>query len=240
MILIDNRVGSKEFIQFFDPKEARLTHLEFADFAFAGNGLDTFPWQIGLELKTIEDMLSCIGSGRFTGHQLPGLLNSYQCVYLILQGLWRANPNTGVIQKRRGRVWSDIAHGRPISYKALVNFINTLQVKTDIKFYRTISDKETSDLIKSLYSWWSKPYESHTSCLALHKPIPKIQLTEPTLVQIMAFDLPGVGFELSLRVSKYFDNVQQMVNANAKEWQAIEGVGKKKAEMIVKSIIKVK
>ena len=75
MILVDSREGSKQLQPLL--RDSKLTRLEFADFAFTGSDRDGRISQIGIEYKTLPDVLSCIADGRFAGHQLPGMMKAY-------------------------------------------------------------------------------------------------------------------------------------------------------------------
>ena len=107
MILIDNRTGSKELFPLFPKGSAKLCHLPFGDFSFVGNGPDEMPLNIGIERKQIREVAGEMSAGRLVGHQVPGLLATYQVVYLIVEGRWRGIPRRAYSKPRggSGRMW---------------------------------------------------------------------------------------------------------------------------------------
>jgi len=65
---------------------------------------------IGIEIKTVKDALSCVVSGRFAGHQLPGLVKEYDVVYFIIEGLWKADKE-GLLEVPYGKRWRVVKLG---------------------------------------------------------------------------------------------------------------------------------
>ena len=53
--------------------------------SFTGQGPNG-PVSVGIEYKRMGDALACMVGGRFTGHQLPGLRQSYQQYWLLVEG----------------------------------------------------------------------------------------------------------------------------------------------------------
>src|SRR5271166_1849574 len=64
--------------------------LHAGDFSFLGNGPNDEPWTIGIERKRMRDMVNSIRGGRFSGEQLPKLLN-YDRAYLIFESRWKTD-----------------------------------------------------------------------------------------------------------------------------------------------------
>ena len=128
MILIDNRTGSKELFPLFPKGSAKLCHLPFGDFSFVGNGPDEMPLNIGIERKQIREVAGEMSAGRLVGHQVPGLLATYQVVYLIVEGRWRGNTQTGILQTKR-REWEDVANGATrFMASAIRKYLTTLEM----------------------------------------------------------------------------------------------------------------
>src|SRR5258708_669111 len=98
MIFLSPAFGSKQAGQkrshdlrpLLDGLEVRyqLDPLKFGDFSFFGKGPDG-PIAIGIELKTVNDFVSSMLSGRLAGHQIPGLLENYQRAYVVIEGVCR-------------------------------------------------------------------------------------------------------------------------------------------------------
>mgnify|MGYP001558582078 CR=1 FL=1 len=236
MILIDSRIGSKDLIDFIP--QSKLTFLEYGDAAFTGKGENYLPVQIGIEIKTVGDALDSLTSGRFAGHQLPGMLVEYQQVYLIIQGQYRLDPKTGVMQVPRRRRWIDIEIGpRKYMYRDfhcwLMTFVNCCQVKLE----KSSNRRETAQIIKDIYRWWnSKEYNEHRSHLVQRKIDHGAMLIKPSLKRRWANELTGIGWEKSQKVASHFKSALELANASKEDWIKIEGIGTKIAEQSVEEI----
>jgi len=235
MIVIDNRIGSKELLPHFPQSIAKLGSLEYADACFLGNGPEG-PVMVGVERKALGDLLSSMQTGRLAGHQLLGLINSYHTVYLIVEGIWRTDPRSGLLEVRRGQGWTPFGFGkRQWMTKEMDNFLNTLEVIGGVVVRTTPSMRETASLITNTYHWWSKEWEDHKSHLAIHKGRVRqdsVLLTKPSLVRRMSAEISGIGWGRSKNVDSHFSSVREMVLADGREWLEIPGIGKK----LVKSI----
>src|SRR5574341_1238250 len=107
MILLDDRAGSKDLAPFM-PKSVpfTLTRLEYGDVAFSGRG-PSGVCTVGVEIKKIPDLVDCIYSGRFAGHQLPGMLDTYDYCYLLVEGATRAGKLGTLEYRRAGGKWAE-------------------------------------------------------------------------------------------------------------------------------------
>lgn len=106
MILIDSSAGSRDLVSYpplSNPKLACLANLSSsststagskssADVSFVGNGPDGKE-VIGIEFKSLFDLLSSIESGRLQDTQLPELRQEYDRPYLLYYGEYRCNQN---------------------------------------------------------------------------------------------------------------------------------------------------
>ena len=139
MITVDSRTGSIELLPLFPKNTAKPGYLAFADFAFTGRGYaNGLPLLIGVERKTTTDLLSSMTTGRLSGYQIPGLLNSYNAVYLIIEGIFRPNPNSKILEHYRKGKWVSIKLGnREFMSRELYNYINTLTTICGITIWRT-------------------------------------------------------------------------------------------------------
>ena len=137
MIFVDDRVGSRELMRYLPPQLAELTRLQFGDAMWLGNGPDG-PLHIGVEIKAIGDMLKSIVDGRFAGHQLPGLLRDFHVVYLIVEGKYRPQKDTGLLQIPWRSTWVDADFGaKRWMHRDLDGFLSTMEMKFAIKIRRT-------------------------------------------------------------------------------------------------------
>lgn len=223
------------------PKNAaELTRLEFGDVAFLGRGVDDVPVSIGIERKRLSDMLTSMTTGRLSGHQLPGLANCYDVVYLVVEGLCRPNPKDGILEIPRRGKWYPVSLGaRRFMAKELWSYLNTLQVLAGVHIWRTGTARETAQWIVNLYHWWNnKPMDAHKSHTLQHTPYAQLSTKRPSLLQRVAAQLPGVGFGKSKRIAGRFETVTDMVLASETDWISIEGIGKTLTKRIMEALQK--
>lgn len=233
MIFVDDREGSKELVDLVT--DGILTRLEFGDAFFIGNGPDG-DVDVGIERKRIGDLVNSISTGRLSGHQIPGLIKTYNKVYLIVEGVWRGNPTNGELQVESGRArnWRELDRGgRTFSFNGIWAYLCTLEEMTGVKVRITRHINDTCATVEAMYRWWSKPWKSHKGHLQMHKigiPAPTFNVEKPSLVRRIAAELKYVGWQRSLLVEKHFPTVEAMMDSPMEEWLKIEGFGKITAE----------
>lgn len=243
MILIDSRKGSGELFPLFPSGLSEISDLEYGDLMFLGRGKNDNVIGIGIERKAILDLVNSIQSGRLSGHQLPGLLQTYEVVYIIVEGLWRPNPKTGILEKYTGGGWRSVELGRRrFMAKEVVNYLNTLAIKIGdmtggrISIWRTSGIQETVHLILSLFNWWNnKAYDEHRSHLKDYDP-GDVNFIKPGIVYRIAKTLESIGPDKATSIEKVFSTPVEMVMADEKTWMKIPGIGKKLAKNIVKAL----
>lgn len=239
MIIIDPRQGSGELFPLFPEGTASLGHLDFADFMFVGNGQDG-PVSVGVERKTIDDLVNSMVSGRLGAHQLPGLQSNYNHVMVLVEGVWRFN-GLGQLEKRRGDIWLQMRRGsRSFTSNEIVGFLNTIQVIAGVQLVRSSSPRETVMYLLSLEHWWNKEWNRHRSHFMLHRGRKSsnsaVDLHPPTLVRKVAAELPLIGWEKSRAVADHFNSVADMIMATEQEWKKVPGIGKTIARQVVKEV----
>lgn len=237
MLIIDDRVGSKEFLSIMSSHSVPCTleHLEFGDFAFVGRGPKQQDWSVGIERKALSDFLQCLHDHRFVGYQLPGMLSTYHSSFLIVEGVYRPDSNGYMETISWSGGWVRIQLGKkPILYSAFSNSLNTLRLRSGIQVIQTNSKIHTAFEVASLYRWFSdKEWEEHRSHLADYDPASVLNIKTPFSRRV-AIQLEGIGAKKAARVEDEFHgSVWEMANADSKRWQRIEGVGKTIADRIV-------
>jgi len=236
MIRVDRRRGSGELLPYFPPGTASIANLEYADFSFVGNGPGNVPWQVGIERKTIGDLVDCIKSGRFTGHQLTGLLNGYNEVYLVVEGLFKADKS-GVLCEYKGGKWQPFGHGRACyMMRDIWLFLNTIAITTGVRWSVCCSMQDTANFVATLHRWWTfKDYSEHRA--HLQPETGRVaSFGHFSLVRRLASHLSGIGWEKSKLIEDRFDSVEQMVAASETTWQEVDGIGKKLSVSIVQEL----
>lgn len=229
-------------VDLFPPGSAILGTLEYADCMFFGNGPEGMPCPIGVERKAIRDLVNSMGTGRLSGHQLPGLSANYQWVYLIIEGIWRYNPSSGLLEIRSGGNWEPLQFGsRRYMCREVIGFLNTIAVKTGVIVMYSGSKRETAQVIHSLFNWWNnKQWDEHMSHLLPNKshrgPHGEVELIKPPIVRRMASEIPGIGWGKSKGVGEKFSTPAEMIMADEKTWRSIPGIGKKLAQGIMNAL----
>lgn len=247
MISLDNRAGSAPLFPYLRGigLPCQLTRLAYGDISFIGVGPGGIPITVGVEVKSINDVLQSITTGRFSGHQLPGLKKSYDIVWLLIEGLWRPNQKTGVLQYRRKRgEWADLTVGtRRFMFRDLATWLFTTEIKGGISIARVSDWGEAILWISTLYSWWtSKEWEGHRSHLALNETgrdrfFDNALLIKPTLLRMVAAELPGIGWSKSEAIANKFENVEQLVMADPDTLAEITYVDKGGTEKRIGTVV---
>lgn len=234
MIRIDDRVGAVELLPLFPEGTCQVERMEFGDLAWEGRGPEGMPWQIGVERKVIGDLINCITTNRFTDHQLPGMLNTYNFTYLVVEGLTKYE--SPLVEQYHYGGWKPIEYGKRQFYtNEVLGFLNTVSIMTGMRVLRTTSDKETVAHMLALHRWWTvKDFDSHRSHLAAGSKV--APLVKWSLLRHWAADLPGIGDRKSGEVAKHFESPRDMANAPVDRWLEIDGIGKTIATKVVEAI----
>ena len=246
MIYIDDRAGSGTLLSLFQSHRTRpavtLRRLPAADFCFSGHG-PKGPCLIGVERKTIRDMLQSIRTGRFSGEQLPKLLDHYEFAFLTVEGRVRINTANGFLEEPWGKGWTQLKLGQsPFLGLELDSFLTTIEVRTPIHIHCTRNEAETVEDTLSLHHYFAKPWDKHHAHVALHLPPETATIGKAGTVRRIAYCLGGVGWDRSAAAAQSFKMVAHplcgsdqcpvppdegvMVRAEPKDWSKLNGFGK--------------
>ncbi len=240
-IYIDSRVGSKELEKYI-PVRSVVTTLQYGDIAFLGNGPNGACRSIGIERKTINDLVSSMTSARLSGHQLIGMLQAYDYVYLLIEGIWRANPSDGLLEimksVRGKRGFRPVELGkRRFTAREVWNYVNTLAVQGGMFVWHAENIGQSGRWIAALYGWWNKDWESHKSIHRGHtQSPPHAMLIKPTLTHRMVKEIPGIGWDKGKAVATSFPTMEKLLAADEKDLARVPGIGKKLAKEIWRSL----
>jgi ERCC4-type nuclease len=229
-VVVDPRTGSGEFAPLLRRRGLPVAKqtLDCGDFAFTGLGRDKDTVMIGIERKKLGDLLQCIEDGRFAGRQLPKLKNTYAVTWVVIEGAYRADPKTGLLQTPVGHgKWRDYSFGAIKMASAVANWKIDMQVKAGLIVERTWNEEETADLVATIYKWWNLKggWEGHRAHLAVNK-----SLVDGDVFQTLkrrgqfAAVLPGLGSVGCRKAQGHFKSIQAMVEAPISEWRKILGV----------------
>jgi ERCC4-type nuclease len=238
VILVDGRAGSKELVK---PLLAlglpvEETTLDYGDLCFSGRGEKGTPLMIGIEHKKLPDLLQSLTSGRLAGHQMLGMLDTYDRGWLIIEGDWH-NDSSGKVTMWKGRGKRASVKGAPPAVE-LEKRILCLETRGGFRVRICPTRKDTLRFLTALYRFWTDvDLDQHRSHLALHSPDLDRQLLVPiSLKRQLAAQLPGIGYTRSQAVDRHFKSIWEMVNAPAEAWREIEGIGPKLAGQIVQAL----
>src|SRR6266849_7484252 len=164
MILVDSRVGSKELAPYLHRLglHAELTMLEFGDAAFEGNGPEG-KLCIGIERKTLGDMLSCIEDARYAAHQRPGMIAMYTNSILIIEGIWKPDSPSGYLLECVATLnWRPYRHRtQMVRYSKLFRYLLSVQFSgVTVIWSRDVEN--TAYNIAECYQYFQKPWADHT------------------------------------------------------------------------------
>jgi ERCC4-type nuclease len=256
MILIDPRSGaeSQQYTTTVDKMvynirqigvECNKSPLEFGDAAFEGNG-PSGKILIGVERKSLHDMLSCIDDSRYSGHQKVGMSQMYAVQFVMLEGLWRAHDPEGWLMEGR-ESWNQSLravvlswfHCKYRSQQTLYSKLFRYMLSVSLSGVVVIQCRDlwhTCYNIVEIYRYFQKPFEAHTSMLEVPKiAIPDMRI-KPSLVRKWATDLEDIGVVHSLQAEELFRTPIVLANASESDWMKLPRVGAKTARKIVASI----
>jgi ERCC4-type nuclease len=242
IVMVDDRVGSAELQLLI--RGATKQRLDYGDIAiWAPVGGPEGPVSIGIERKTISDLVNSMNTGRFVGHQLIGLMDSYDVVYLLVEGRYKANSD-GLLSVWSGNKWRIMSHGsRRFTYKEVFNFLNSMTVICGVKILNTETIGHTAQAINSLVLWWSKPWNKHQAHLQPSKSqqvfdriAGSIHLIKPGIVHRVAKEITGVGWDKGREVAEHFNTVLDLALATEDELRMVDGIGPTLARNIIKEM----
>jgi ERCC4-type nuclease len=236
---IDPRVGSVDLLaplqNFGVPAE--LTRLAFGDVAFVGRGINEYPLCIGVELKETQDLIKSLQSSRFVGHQLHGLLDTYDRAWLLTEGTWRTT-NEGVLMELTDFGWRSATAGnrQPVMTRSIEKQLLSITIRGGISHWHCQTRHDTIRFLSALYHWWTdKELSEHRSHEAIyHSPPDRAQMIAPSQFVTTISTLPAIGWEKSRAAEEHFHgSIRNAINATADEWQTVEGIGKGIATKII-------
>lgn len=240
MMWVDERIGSKDLLGplIRAGVPAELTRLEYGDFAFVGRGAQEAPITVGIELKETRDLLSSLGSGRFQGHQLPGLISTYDRVWLLTEGIWRAGDG-GVLETLQGGWRGQKQDRRAVLVNDVESWVLSQIIRGGIHHWHAPTRADTIRFLSVLYRWWTqKSLDQHRGHQEMYyAPPDRATFIEPSLCQRIAACLPGVGWDRSLALDTHFHgSIRGLLTATAEDLLSVDGIGTKTAQAIFQSL----
>lgn len=188
VLLIDDRAGSKELVK-YAPLDQRgvLCHLEFGDVAIAGKGPGGKAVKVGVEMKSLADMVASLQSRRLQQVQVPGMEREYDERWLLTYGEYREDEEgmvevlvdhlvparkvidrgTSLVIEYPKSIWQRFPFYGPKDPKQRptpVSYFESFIVELTAmgwhhKHCRSV--QECARWLGRLAGWWSKPWGAH-------------------------------------------------------------------------------
>ena len=251
MVIVDDRGGSaglegaKKRLNALRSRgvDADLGHLDFGDYAFAGNGPGGTTVMVGVELKTTRDIINSLRSNRLMGHQVPGMVGTdgnpgmYDRSWLVTEGIWREDRD-GNFECYLGS-WQTFSSGsKKIQLSDLESWILSTVQAGGLSYWHSALQTDTARFIRNLHHYWvDKAYEEHRSHQVIyHAPPDRALFQEPTAFIQMVSCIPKVGWTRAEAIEKAVLNFETLMSMTAKDLQEIEGVGKIIADIIWRTL----
>lgn len=239
MILVDSRIGSIEVLPYIKKHSIPCMedNLEFGDFAFEGNG-PKGKINIGIERKTLHDILHCIDDSRYTAHQLPGMAQTYDKSFLLIEGLWKPHEDGTLMEGFRGGTsWGPLRYrSNRVMYSKLRRYLFSVSLSGVVVLYSRDIQQTATDICE-VYHYFQKQWSNHTSLLELQKLAIPCMTGKPSLCLKWASDLSDIGVKLGMEAEKLFRRSPiRLATSQETDWLRIKGIGVPTARRIIEEI----
>lgn len=238
MILADYHRGSHELIPYITKHgvKSEKADLVYGDFAFEGNG-PKGPILIGVERKTLHDMLMCIDTAHYSGKQLVGMKKMYGYSFLLLEGVWRPHDSEGWLMESVND--SQFFYCKQTSTRVLYSKLRRYLISVGLAGVQVIYSRDmrqTGYDLCELFHYFQKSWNKHTSLIEMHK-LNIAQLSgKPSVTRRWAESLEGIGSTHGMDAERVFKRPIDLAQATEREWLRIPGIGPKTARKIVREI----
>lgn len=228
-MIVDPREGSRWVSAAMRPFRIATVERQMpcGDVAFMGEGPEG-PIRVGVELKTLNDFLACLVDKRLAAGQMPRMLESYARSWIVVEGIYRPDKDTGCIQEMavgRGKaIWR--THRSRITYAELDSYITAIEFETPIRVKRTGTRIETAWALADLYRVCRKPWGTHRLLKVFHEDVRWGGMVPPSWEHEIASRFKGIGWEKAKDVVKRFKTFEEMAHGTEQEWAEIPGIGK--------------
>jgi ERCC4-related helicase len=164
--------------------------------------------RVGVEVKQVEDFVESIIDGRLL-QQIKNLRNNFERPLLIIEGI------------------EDIYSVRNVHANAIRGMLAAIAVSYGIPILYTKNNRDTAALLNLIAK---REQEEAGKDFSMHPQKKALSIAEQQ--EYIISSLPGVGAVLAKPLLRYFKSVKSIVNADQKELEKVEKIGKKKAEKI--------
>jgi len=224
-ILISNAEGSKHLINYPPLSQSGcgvLLNLPSTDAVFYGNGPDNRTISIGVEVKSLSDLLTSLQNGRLFATQVPKLLAAHDVCRLVFYGVFRCNLTDNItLQEYRTfpardnrpahSRWVDFKLGpkSPIRYGYLISRLDKL-ARLGVLYDHVPDISHVALWLACLARSYAKPYSEQTEAYrafdqSRDTPPARLDLDSTTLqIAKLCAKIPGVGWDRAFALAEHF------------------------------------
>ena len=242
MIYIDRNVGSGSGVGNLGPhfqkfnQDYSLTTLDSADACFSGY-LDGETINVGIEIKTISEMVQIFKDHRVLSGQVPRMVEQYDVRYFVVEGHWEALPNGHLktykylsrsrIRTVNGRKRKNtyLTRDTRMLYSSFLGVLTAVEM-AGVYVRKTTCIEETAAMIRFLYHYFQE--RNHSLIKKVEGrglKVAKIKYGDLSFPQYVAMGIPGVNDKIGFEAAKYFGNVPSMAMADFEDWKKVPYVG---------------
>lgn len=226
MILVDDREGSRQLADSLQRADlpVEVTRLDYGDVYFVGRGQGGVPVNVGIEHKTVGDLINSLRSGRLTGHQLLGLHGEgtvYDFAWLAIEGELTYDARGKLMRRAGRRAFKPMPGGMTVDelYKRLL----VLHLCGGLNPVFLSARRDTVRWITALYrTFTDKALDQHKSHLAIYVPA---MLAKPSQFRLTVGTLPGVGPKVAQAAEREFKTIRRAMTAPSRQWAALATAG---------------
>lgn len=165
-----------------------VTAMEFGDITWEGHG-PSGPVMVSVERKRMDawsqDLITSMTDRRLSGHQLRGMREAYDYLYLVVEGVWKEGPGGEIVipVRSNGKTeWKPLfASGRSVSYRQVVGYLDSISLRVratstgePLRVIQTGDEYQTASRLAALYRLWTeKRWDEHHSHDELYTGLPK-------------------------------------------------------------------
>lgn len=212
------------------------SRIEYGDICFEGNGPNG-KILIGIERKTLHNMLNCIDDSQYSAHQRPGMNIMYQKSFLLIEGHWRQHEDGWLMEGfNDGSSWGYCKYkGSRVLYSKLYRYLLSVSMSgVTVIYSRNLT--QTAYNACEMYHWFQKSWNNHSSLLSTQTlAVPGLDM-QPSLVRKVAAQISNLGTKLSIEAEKRFKTTYRMINSSESDWMSIPKIGAKTAQQIIREI----
>ena len=209
-IIVDHREHKNMKLELIkEGLNIEIKQLDIADFILQTKNLDNKIQNVGIERKTVNDFLNSIIDRRLL-NQLIILKQNFDIPLLIIEGE------------------ENIYRIRDFHPNSIRGIISTIAIDFQIPMIYSRGFKDTAKYISLI----AKRLEKNRKPLSLLPKRKSLTLEDNQLAVIESF--PGIGSTIAKSLLKKFGSISNIINANIKDLQDVEKIGKIKANELRK------